>query len=157
MIMSRFAFLLPFALCVSPASAADFVNTPRCGDCWCSTDGVGTCPTDTTGITDSFSAADEIYSTFQLTKEPAFLKLQSASGGACYPFKDSVGAIDGYAESAEDQCVSPDVDDDMACGYVYDSSSTTCEGRKYEIQNFASANDAMAANAAIVHQGRKLF
>jgi len=156
MMMSRFASLLLFALSIYPSSAAEFVGTPRCGDCWCITDtddGTGSCPTNTTGITDSFSPTDELYATFQLTNEPDFLKLQSASGGSCFPFKDSMDTIPSYTEAESDQCVTPDDDDSMVCGYVYDSSSTTCEGRNYEIQTFPTAGDATIASAAIVHQG----
>jgi len=111
------------------------------------------CPTDTTGIADSFSETDQNYSTFELKKSPDFLKLQSSTGGDCFPFKDSLGVIDGYLESDQDQCVYAEEDDKMVCGYVYDTFSTTCEGRRYTIQNFAGANDAMGSNAHIVHEG----
>ena len=64
--------------------------------------------------------------------------------------------IPSYTEAESEQCVTPDDDDDsMVCGYVYDSSSTTCEGRNYEIQTFPTAGDATIASAAIVHQGGK--
>jgi hypothetical protein len=63
--------------------------------------------------------------------------------------------IPSYTEAESDQCVTPDDDDSMVCGYVYDSSSTTCEGRNYEIQTFPTAGDATIASAAIVHQGGK--
>lgn len=157
MFVSDFVVLLPLLLSVSPASAGDFSNNPRCGDCWCITDG-GTCPTDTVGITDTFSETDQLYSTFELANDPDFLKLQSASGGDCFPFADTFGAeapLANYPESGAEQCVSPEGDDETVCGYVYDSSSTTCEGRKYRIQNFPSTNDAMMSNAAILHQGGK--
>ncbi|MGK3762189.1 MAG: hypothetical protein ACI8RD_014507 [Bacillariaceae sp.] len=60
-----------------------------------------------------------------------------------------------YTEAESDQCVTPDDDDSMVCGYVYDTSSTTCEGRNYEIQTFPTAGDATIASAVIVHQGGK--
>jgi len=155
--VSRFALLLALALSVSPASSADFLNTPRCGDCWCITDSDdgNTCPTDMAGITDTFSETDTLYSTFELLNDPDFLKLQSADGNPCFPFADTLNNIPvaNYPESEAPQCVSPDEDDDTVCGYVYDSSSATCEGRKYNIQNFPSMNDAMGSNAAILHQG----
>lgn len=150
--MTRKAIFHLLAFCTSSVSAAEFLGTPRCGDCWCITED-DTCPTDTTGISDTFTATDELYATFELTKDPAFLKLQDANGADCYPFKDSVGAVDRYDESNKEQCVVPDKSDGAVCAYVYDSSSTTCEGRKYSIQNFASGNDAMGSNAHIVHEG----
>lgn len=135
-----------------------FFNLPCSSKCWCivdDDDGTGVCPTNTTGITDGFSSTDELYATFQLTNEPDFLKLQSESGGACYPFKDSVVSPP-YPEADGDQCVSAEDDDSMVCGYVYDSSSTTCKERKYEIQTFATADEATMTGAAIVHQGGKI-
>mmetsp|Transcript_7875 Transcript_7875/g.16230 ORF Transcript_7875/g.16230 Transcript_7875/m.16230 type:complete len:361 (-) Transcript_7875:1366-2448(-) len=156
MIASRSALALLFAVSSSPASAGDFVGTPRCGDCWCiKSDPDGTCPTDTTGITDSFTETDKLYSTFELTNSPPFLTLRSESGGPCFPFSDTFGgeAIANYPESGDPQCFAPDDGTSTVCGYVYDPSSTTCEGRKYIIQNFDSTNDAMMANAAIVHEG----
>jgi len=155
MMLSGFTSLIPFALSIHLTYATEFMNTPRCGDCWCivdDDDGTGVCPTNTTGITDGFSSTDELYATFQLTNEPDFLKLQSESGGACYPFKDSVVSPP-YPEADGDQCVSAEDDDSMVCGYVYDSSSTTCKERKYEIQTFATADEATMTGAAIVHQG----
>ena len=154
--MPRIAFHFPLALIVSLASATDFLGTPRCGDCWCIPDDGATCPTDTTGIADSFSETDQNFSTFVLKKRPGFLKLQSYAGGDCFPFKDSLGVIDDYLESDQDQCVYPEEDDKTVCGYVYDTTSTMCKGRKYSIQNFAGANDAMGSNAHIVHKGCKL-
>jgi len=144
--------LLALSLSVSVASAAEFLGTPRCGDCWC-INGDETCPTDTVGIIDSFSEADAIFSTFELTNSPPFLNLKDAAGGDCYPFKDNMGVIEAIPESSLAQCVRPEETEDTVCAYVYDSSSTTCDGRKYTIQNFASDNDAMAANAHIVHKG----
>ena len=161
MILSPFALLLPLALSISPASAAAFLNNPRCGDCWCITDGGNgnTCPSDTVGITDNFSETDTLYSTFELLNDPDFLKLQSASGGPCFPFAEtfSNAPIANYPESDAEECVSPDDDDDMVCAYVYESTSPSCEGRKYRIQNFPSTNDAMMSNAAILHQGGKML
>lgn len=155
-IMFGFSFklLLPLVLLVAPSFAAEFQNIPRCGDCWCITDASdgNTCPTDTTGISDTFSQTDEMYSTFEITNDPVFLKLQSASGGACYPFAETMGSIDDYPESNAEQCVFPEEEDEMVCAYVYDPSAT-CEGRKYKIQNFPSTNDAMMSNAAPLHQG----
>lgn len=155
MTASPFALLIPLALSVSPASAANFFDIPRCGDCWCIPEDGNTCPTDTVGISDSFTKTDALFFDFELTNDPDFLKLQSSSGGPCYPFAEAFGnvAFDNYDESAAEQCVSPDSDDEMVCAYVYDSSSTTCEGRKYKIQNFPSMNDAISSNAAILHQG----
>jgi len=157
MMLSRFISLIPLACLSIHLTSAEFIGTPRCGDCWCivdDNDGTSVCPTNTTGITDGFSSTDELYATFQLTNEPDFLKLQSESGGACYPFKSSFDDPP-YLEADGDQCISTDNNDDdsMVCGYVYDSSSTTCKGRKYEIQTFASADEATMTGAQIVHQG----
>jgi len=147
--------LLPLLAVVAPASAAEFMNFPRCGDCWCITDPAdgNTCPTNTVGITDSFSTTDLLYSTFELANDPPFLKLQSASGGDCYPFADTVGPLSAYPESEPEQCVSPEEGAETVCAYVYDDSSTTCEGRKYRIQNFPGTEEAMFSNAAILHEG----
>jgi hypothetical protein len=155
MIISQCALLLLFALSFVPSFAVQFQNTKRCGDCWCITDASdgNTCPTDTVGISDTFSQNDELYSTFQLANDPDFLKLQSANGGSCYPFAETMGPIDNYPESNAEQCVFPDEDDGMVCAYVYEPSATSCEGRKYRIQNFPSTNDAMMSNAAILHEG----
>lgn len=156
MFVSKLSLLLSLTpLTVSPSSAAEFTNIPRCGDCWCITDPSdgNTCPTDTTGITDTFSTTDELYATFVLTNDPGFLKLQSASGGPCYPFAASMGPIANYPESNAEQCVYPEETDETVCGYVYDNSSPTCEGRKYRIQNFESTNDAMMSNASLLHLG----
>jgi len=155
MFASQFALLLSLALMVSPSSATEFMNVPRCGDCWCITDASdgNTCPTQTTGITDTFSETDKLYSTFELSNDPDFLKLQSASGGSCYPFAETMGPIANYPESNAEQCVSPEEDDETVCAYIYDNSSPTCEGRKYSIQNFEGTNDAMMSNAAILHKG----
>jgi len=158
MIISRFAaLLLPLLVSVSPVSGAEFTGNPRCGDCWCITDPAdgNTCPTNTVGITDSFSTTDLLYSTFELANDPDFLKLQSASGGTCFPFSDTFGgvALSNYPESDAEQCVSPDEGEETVCAYVYDAESTTCEGRKYRIQNFPSTEDAMMSNAAILHEG----
>ncbi len=135
------------------------MNIPRCGDCWCITDPAdgNTCPTNTVGITDTFSTTDLLYSTFELTNEPDFLKLQSASGGDCYPFADTAGVLNNYPESDAEQCVIPEEGPETVCAYIYDSSSTTCEGRKYKVQNFPSESDAMSTNAAILHEGGKKF
>jgi len=81
------------------------------------------------------------------------LTLQSASGGACYPFKDAMGSFEKYPESNEDQCVEPVDDDSKVCGYKYDPSSSSCDGRKYEIETFTDEAEADAAGAAIVHKG----
>eukprot|EP00536_Pseudo-nitzschia_multiseries_P009021 jgi/Psemu1/257765/estExt_Genewise1Plus.C_2440035 len=152
--MTRAALLPLVALSLSVASAADFTGVPRCGDCWCITEGEdATCPTDTTGIVDSFSEVDQIFSTFEATNEPVFLKLQDSAGGDCFPFKDSLGVVPNLPQSNLPQCIRPDETDTAVCAYVYDTSSTTCDGRKYSVQNFASANDAMASNAHIVHKG----
>ena len=159
MIVSPFALLLPLLVSVSPALAAEFTNKNRCGDCWCITDPANgnTCPTDTVGIADSFSTTDLLYSTFELANDPEFLKLQSASGGPCFPFADAFNneALANYPQSDADQCVFPEGGEETVCAYVYDGSSTTCEGRKYRIQNFPGTEEAMGSNAAILHQGGK--
>jgi len=153
MIVSPLALLLPLVLSVSPTSAAFFQNTPRCGDCWCITDGEP-CPSDTVGLADGFYETDKLYATFELANDPDFLKLKSASGEPCYPFADSFdGPLANYPESGAAQCVKPTENGDVVCAYVYDASSTTCEGRKYRMQEFASLNDAMGASAHVVHKG----
>ena len=159
MIFSRFSLLLPLVVSISPTSAADFSLIPRCGDCWCITDPAdgNTCPTNTVGITDSFTTTDLLYSTFELTNDPSFLKLQSASGGPCFPFADTFNGqgIDNYAESNREQCIENNEGPETVCAYTYDASSTTCKGRKYKVSNFPSTEDAIGANAAILHEGGK--
>lgn len=128
----------------------------RCGDCWCIAGTDGTCPTNTTGITDSFTEEDGVYLTFVLSNpDAAFLKLQTADGvSPCYPFADTLGApIDGYPLSSEPQCAFPVSTDTSVCAYVYDPSATSCEGRSYEIATYSDEAEAEAAGAIILHQG----
>ncbi len=159
MIISRFSLLLPLLVSISPTSAAEFSGIPRCGDCWCITDPSdgNTCPTNTVGITDSFSTTDLLYSTFQVDNDPPFLKLQSASGGPCFPFADTFNGVPlaNYPESDAEQCISNQEGPETVCAYTYDESSTICYGRKYKISNFPSTEDAFATNAAILHEGGK--
>ena len=64
-----------------------------------------------------------------------------------------MGSFENYPESNEDQCVEPVDDDSKVCGYKYDPSSSSCNGRKYEIETFTDEGAADAAGAAIVHKG----
>jgi hypothetical protein len=126
----------------------------RCGDCWCIYDGESdACPTDTTGIVDSFDNSNVILGTFQLTNDPDFLKLQTADGLNCYPFADSVGAIDRYPKSNDPQCAKPASTDETVCAYLYDSEVTTCSGRSYQVLTYDSEAAAVEAGAVVTHQG----
>jgi hypothetical protein len=128
----------------------------RCGDCWCIAGTDGTCPTDTTGISDPIPENYEAYLTFVLSNPDAdFLTLQTADGiSPCYPFADTLGApIDGYPLSNEPQCNIPISTDTTVCAYVYDPASTSCEGRSYEIMTYSDEAEAAASGAVVIHQG----
>jgi hypothetical protein len=129
--------------------------TLRCGDCWCISD--GTCPTDTTGITE-FSIEDQrdpLYLKFDLDNpREDFLMLSSSDGTSeCYPFADAVGPQD-YPESQAVQCSKPTASGtDIVCGYLYDTSSSECVQRSYNIYTFETAEEATSSGAEVVHQG----
>jgi hypothetical protein len=156
----------------------DLLTTPRCGDCWCIINSAANddedCPNDTIDgrIKDTFTELQgEVYSTFQLTNPNAdFLTLKpipildafgqpiaGSSSGPCYPFANVTTST--YTESQFRQCVLP-TSAAAVCGYVYDddddAESSSCDGRQYEIRNFASVVEATAANADIIHQGGTL-
>ena len=128
----------------------------RCGDCWCAP-GDGVCPTDTTGIRDTFSDDDSIWGTFQLTNTDAeFLKLQANDGSSdCYPFAESVGPIDRYPSSNFPQCVKPTTTDTTVCGFLFNEADETCAGRRYQVLTYDSAEAARAAGARVTHSGGK--
>ena len=127
----------------------------RCGDCWCIYDGEeASCPTDTTGVVESFNGDSSFYNTFQLTNPDAsFLKLETADGEECYPFSGSVDPITNYDLSNLPQCAKPTTTDDGVCAYLYEANTTTCNERNYEIVTFPSETAAMEAGAAIQHKG----
>ena len=130
----------------------------RCGDCWCIDEIVdGGCPTDTTGISNSFSDDYSIYGSFIQTNPT--IQLQSSDGNEdCFPFKDVVGGdLHNYPESNWPQCEIPSSSSDTTvCAYLYESSSTfaTCqEGRNYELVTYNSVEEANAAGAVVTHKG----
>jgi len=140
---------------VSYVVGMDFTSIGRCGDCWCLPEdgGTATCPTLTEGITDTFAPSDEIYTTFDLLNPgEEFLKLQSASGEACYPFAAQfVDEEAPYAEANAPECVLPRTGETAVCTYKYASSDSSCAGRRYIIDTFP--NEELASNATIVHAG----
>ena len=141
---------------VSYVAGMDFTSIGRCGDCWCLPEdgGTATCPTLTEGITDTFAPSDEIYTTFDLLNPgEEFLKLQSASGEACYPFAAQfVDEEAPYAEANAPECVLPlDLGDFTVCTYTYASSDSSCAGRRYIIDTLP--NKELASNKTIVHAG----
>jgi hypothetical protein len=121
----------------------------RCGDCWCIHDGSG-CPTDTTGIVDSFSNDDVIMRTFQLTNE--IPKLETADGQDCFPYVDSVGPIDRYPKSNDPQCAKPAYTDETVCAYLYEEDTEICLGRNYQAITYDSEAAAEAAGTVITHK-----
>jgi hypothetical protein len=124
----------------------------RCGDCWCIFTGeLDACPTDPVGIADSYDSSYQVYETFQLTNTPDFLKLQGPSNGEpCYPFKDTLGPRDRYAESNLPQCVIQETGG--VCAYKYQENQL-CNERDYEIITYDSSEAAEADGAAITHSG----
>jgi hypothetical protein len=136
---------------------------PRCGDCWCTFHGddeLDECPSDTTGIADSFSGALSIYATFEQTND--ILKLKTPDGQEdCYPFANTLGPVEDYPESNLPQCDIPESTDTTVCAYLYeeDDSLTVavveeeCRGRKYQVLTYDSVEAAEAAGAAVTHKG----
>lgn len=129
--------------------------TPRCGDCWCIHDGISeTCPTNTTGINDSFPATNEVYSTFQETNE--VIKLLSPDGEECFPFANTLGFVEGFPESDRPQCHIPESTDETVCSYLYESGPVqSCNGRNYQIITYDSLEASNQAGANVVHKGGK--
>src|SRR6478672_6530250 len=95
---------------VAPAPARELQSqtlTAICGDCWCIPEGgtdSGTCPSDTSGIYQSFpDSYPTLYKTFVETSTP--ITLQTSGGSSsCFPFADAIGALS-YDESTAPQCV----------------------------------------------------
>jgi hypothetical protein len=142
-------------LLVSPSSVAEL--EPRCGDCWCIFDGeLDDCPSDTTGIADSFPSQFELYTTFEITNADAdYLQLQTDDGEECYPFASTLGPVAGYPNSNLPQCAIPESSDSTVCAYLFEPD-TPCEGRKYEILTYESVAAAEAAGAVVTHTGGEL-
>jgi hypothetical protein len=136
----------------------------RCGDCWCITgsEDPSSCPTDTTGVTDSFVSDEGAnYLSHVLTNPDAdFLQLQTSDGvKPCFPFSDALGGIPitDYPLSSEPQCSVPSATDNgnaTVCAYLYeDATATSCLGRNYEVVTYPTEEDAFDAGAAVVHRG----
>jgi hypothetical protein len=142
----------PLVVLLSLVGVAQSELTNQCGDCWCIYDGESdACPTDTTGIVDSFDDSNVILATFELTNNPDFLKLQTADGQDCYPFADSVGPIDRYPKSNDPQCAMPVSTDETVCAYLY-GLEETCSGRSYQVLTYDSAAAAVEAGAVVTHK-----
>lgn len=131
---------------------------PRCGDCWCIFDeeNLEVCPEDQDGITDTFPAQDfQIYQTFNLTNPDApYLSLQDADGGECWPFADTLDAIEGYPKSSLPQCVLPEaaMSEEAVCAFLFEPGSE-CQSRNYQVLTYESTSAAEAAGAVVTHMG----
>lgn len=146
--LSIVILLLSSLVATSSAALVD-----RCGDCWCGTD--GTCPTDESGIYDEFDTATlDLMETFVMTNSPDFLLLQSADGGDCYPFADTLGA-QSYSESTTPQCTFTEELDTSVCALKYEMNITECSGRSYEIMTYDTEELATADGAVVTHTGGK--
>jgi hypothetical protein len=133
-----------------------------CGDCWCSYANDPTiteCPAVGDGIQDTFpSNFHRPYATFHLDmNESEIPRLLDAKGKECYPFANQLGQIDRYPTSELEQCVRPA--EGGFCAYVYDEADTQCRGRKYQMKNYATREEAEAEGelVQIVHGGGKFF
>lgn len=145
----RSAFLI--LLASSPALAA---LKDRCGDCWCVPVDEGSCPTDESGIVDSFDTSSQcVLSTFELTDRPSFLELQSSDGQACYPYTESLGVLPNSPQTELPPCVVPVSTNSSVCAYKYNPSNTTCAGRQYQVLTYDSEEEATADSAVVTHTG----
>mmetsp|Transcript_57331 Transcript_57331/g.139836 ORF Transcript_57331/g.139836 Transcript_57331/m.139836 type:complete len:606 (+) Transcript_57331:369-2186(+) len=97
---------------VTPAWKTDVLETPRCGDCWCIPPGGidGTCPEDTSGIKDTFTETDTIYSSFTLTNpDEEFLYLRpipTPAPTAAPTLANTTTAAGGVSTSIDDVALS---------------------------------------------------
>jgi hypothetical protein len=89
------------------------------------------------------------YSTFQQTNE---ILLLTPDGEECYPFANTLGAVDKYPTSNLPQCAIPEMTEDTVCAYLYEDDST-CANRKYQALTYDSETAAEAAGAVVTHQG----
>ncbi|GKY96833.1 hypothetical protein MPSEU_000642500 [Mayamaea pseudoterrestris] len=142
----------------------DNTLNPVCDSCWCVPDGgtdSGTCPSDTSGIYQSFpDSYPTLYTTFVETSAP--ITLQTSDGSSdCFPFADAIGALS-YEESTLPQCVlstagSSASSDNAVCAYKFASAasdSSDCPNRQYELVTYASIDAVSAdANAMMIHSG----
>lgn len=149
-------FISRFMLLLSLARSANAQLKDRCGDCWCAP-GVGnSCPTDETGIVDSFDVSKQIVlSSFVLTNDPSFLELQASDGSPCYPFTDTVGTVMNAPQTELPPCVLPEENETSVCAYKYNPEDTTCVGREYEVLTYESEEDALFDGAVVTHTGGK--
>lgn len=126
----------------------------RCGDCWCAPVDGGSCPTDESGIVDSFDTSTQcVLSTFELTNSPSFLELQSSDGQACYPFTETLGVVDNSPQTELPACVVPTATNSSVCAFKYNPDETTCASRQYEVLTYDSEEEAVADSAVVTHTG----
>ena len=158
--MCRFLLLLALPL----LAMAD--QPERCGTCWCVPEGgldVGECPA-YEGVTDGISESwKDFYLSFK-DNGNSILPLEDEQGNSdCFPFKDALGTIENYPQSAFPQCKIYEPNPvtgqtNQVCAYLFDDADDACEGRGYEAVTFASEADALAAatnetSVQIVHLG----
>jgi secreted trypsin-like serine protease len=136
-------------------SPSDTPSDPKlnqlCGDCFCIPQD-SQCLTVRSGISQSFKTSTiSQYDSFVATN---VIRLQSSTGGDCYPFANAVGSQTSYPESKLPQCQLPT--SKGVCAFVFESvgggQMDTCKARRYSMQTFATESK-VPANASITHQG----
>jgi hypothetical protein len=112
------------------------------------------CPSDTQGIWQSFHSGWILrYKSFRLTSPALTLKSQNDGSTSCYPFAGLVDtSLVTYPESQVSPCIKPSAPSSAVCAFV--SNDTACGDREYAVQDFESANAALAVeNARVIHSG----
>jgi hypothetical protein len=110
------------------------------------------------GIYDEFSQdMIDTFASFTLAYSSSFLILEDDNGSSeCYPFAESVGPLEGYAESAYPQCVRPETTETSVCAIEYTTladSPESCPDRRYALATYPSQQEAEAAGAIVTHGG----
>jgi hypothetical protein len=131
---------------------------PRCGDCWCIPESNQVCRDYGEGIYDEFSQdMIDTFASFTLAYSSSFLLLEDDNGSSeCYPFAESVGPLEGYAESSYPQCVRPETTETSVCAIEYTTladSPESCPDRRYALATYPSQQEAEAAGAIVTHGG----
>lgn len=116
------------------------------------------CPDYGEGIYDEFSQdMIDTFASFTLAYSSSFLLLEDDNGSSeCYPFAESVGPLEGYAESSYPQCVRPETTETSVCAIEYTTladSPESCPDRRYALATYPSQQEAEAAGAIVTHGG----
>eukprot|EP00527_Entomoneis_sp_CCMP2396_P000446 CAMPEP_0198143864 /NCGR_PEP_ID=MMETSP1443-20131203/11075_1 /TAXON_ID=186043 /ORGANISM="Entomoneis sp., Strain CCMP2396" /LENGTH=394 /DNA_ID=CAMNT_0043807161 /DNA_START=65 /DNA_END=1249 /DNA_ORIENTATION=- len=158
---------------VSPTSRPTANVEGTCGDCWCIPDddgrgvGIGECPAFYPGLIQKPPEQyAEFYETF--SNSGSLRPFEDVQGNSdCFPFRDSLGVINGFPQSQWQQCnkyesfpsTTVGGGTSNVCAFVYDDLTEPCRGRSYEAVTFASKADAQAATdggnklVSIMHAG----